>query len=207
MNLEMMYTPAPSQVGALVLDVLVSEKFSFKADVTEFPIESGSEASDHVITKPERISISGLISNTYAIEFAGDGGIKHSNALDTLRFMINEKLPMTVITGMTRYHDMVIESIEGTRTADKGGNWLDLSFELVQISKVSLRTTEIAEERAATSARGRAGTTAQAAGRTTTAGGTPLGPPAPPTSALYRGVVERTGPIPVIGRAVGLVAP
>lgn len=205
MNVDFMYVTQRSQVGSMVLDVLVTEKLELPATATKFPVEDGTEMSDHITQGPESLHISGLISATDALEFSGGSGYKIIEALDVMRKMHKDRTPITVITGMTRYTDMAITSLVASRSngGDKGGNWLEISAEMVQIKKVSLRTTEISEAKAAPAARGRAGRTQQAAGRSTT--GETLGPPTPPTSMAYRLGIEGTAqgtPLDAINRTV-----
>lgn len=204
MNVDFLYLTPKSQIGALVLDVLMTEKLELPATVSRYPIEDGSEMSDHITQEAEKVTISGLIPATDALEFGGGGQFKILDALDVLKTIHSDRLPMTIITGMTRYHDMAMVSCTASRTSDdKGGNWLSIQAELQQIRKVSLRTTEISEERAAPSATGRAGQTQQPAGRTGSA--EQLGPPAPPSSTLFRLRTQGNDPTTPLGGVVSTV--
>ena len=65
MALELLFKRKSSgKIGALVLDATITESQSFRNEVTEFPVESGSKISDHVIQSPEEITIEGYVTNT-----------------------------------------------------------------------------------------------------------------------------------------------
>lgn len=58
-------------------DATLSESHQFQADLTEFPVESGTEVSDHRRQKPFQLTVSALISNTpierYDLKGSPDG--------------------------------------------------------------------------------------------------------------------------------------
>lgn len=58
----------PGKIGTLELDAMLSERQKYGNDITNFPIESGSSISDHVIQAPEEVEIEGFVTNT-PVEF------------------------------------------------------------------------------------------------------------------------------------------
>jgi hypothetical protein len=58
----------PGKIGILELDAMLSERQKYGNDITNFPIESGSSISDHVIQAPEEVEIEGFVTNT-PVEF------------------------------------------------------------------------------------------------------------------------------------------
>src|SRR4051812_43565615 len=50
-------------IGTIWVDVSISEKHSLSAAVTEHPVESGSNITDHVRPEPRVIQIEGLVTN------------------------------------------------------------------------------------------------------------------------------------------------
>lgn len=56
------------QIAPIVLDATVKESFVTKAEPTQHPVENGADVTDHVIIKPNSLSISGIITET---PFAG----------------------------------------------------------------------------------------------------------------------------------------
>jgi len=50
-------------IGTIWIDVSISEKHSLGADVTEHPVEDGSNISDNVRPQPRSVQIEGLVTN------------------------------------------------------------------------------------------------------------------------------------------------
>lgn len=154
-----------SKVGYLQLDVLVSENLSLPSEVTKYPIEDGSEISDHITQGSEELSITGLItaSNSFGFTFDGFCKSKLIDAVDTLRRMHKERQIVKVITGMGTYEDMGFTALSFNRqSGDPGGNWLDINVTLRKIKKVKLKEADLpAEEKtpAGSSAKGKTGGT------------------------------------------------
>jgi hypothetical protein len=57
-------TEGVGQTFHLTLDATVKETHELSAQVTDHPVESGSNLTDHIRTLPARISLQGIISNT-----------------------------------------------------------------------------------------------------------------------------------------------
>lgn len=51
-------------VGGLLLDVATAEELTLENDVTDHPVEEGSDMSDHVRERPRTLTITGLIGDT-----------------------------------------------------------------------------------------------------------------------------------------------
>lgn len=54
---------APGVIGAITIDARLSESHSYSNEIPSFPVEEGVNISDHIRTTPEKISISGIITN------------------------------------------------------------------------------------------------------------------------------------------------
>ena len=129
-------------------DVSISEIHSFKADITSNPVEDGSEISDHIFLKPERVTINAMVSDTPIVFLSGvrrllDGGARPSqSAFDALQFLFENRQPFSVITGIKQYDDMVFESLEITRNAANAGT-LTFTAALVRVFLVRSATTDL----------------------------------------------------------------
>src|SRR5580765_2021239 len=73
-----------SQIGYLELDVLVTENLSLPSDVTKYPIEDGSEISDHITQGSEELTITGSIAtaSSFGLSFSGFCKSKLIDAVD-----------------------------------------------------------------------------------------------------------------------------
>jgi len=58
------------RIGKVDLDVVVSEEHTYSNQVTSFPVEDGSDITDHVRQEPEMISLSGIVTGS-PVEFFG----------------------------------------------------------------------------------------------------------------------------------------
>lgn len=157
-----------TKLGALVLDVLVSEEVDLVAEVTKYPVEDGTIISDHITQGVETVRISGMVStaDVTAFSFSAGGGYKLVDAVDQLRSMHKARALVEISTGQMIYTEMGFTNLKAIRSNDeRGGNWLQVSAELVKVRKATLKTAEVPEKPAQAPARGRAGQTNTPAGR------------------------------------------
>lgn len=49
---------------SMILDATVAEDFTAEAEPTEHPVEDGADIADHVILKPKKLTIRGVVSET-----------------------------------------------------------------------------------------------------------------------------------------------
>jgi hypothetical protein len=52
------------QIGELVLDAVLTEKHSYVNEVSQYPVEDGSDINDNIRKLPDEITINGMVSNT-----------------------------------------------------------------------------------------------------------------------------------------------
>lgn len=200
-----------SQLGALVLDVLISEEIDLAAEVTRYPVEDGTTISDHITQGVETVRISGMVSTASVAAFsfsAAPGMVKLVDAVEKLRAMHKARAVVTISTGQMVYKDMAFTSLNAVRTAgERGGNWLSIKGELVKVRKVKLKQAEVPAEPVAEPAKGRAGQTNKPAGKasptSTTAGATSGAAsgaaPVTPAYAIGDKLVQQLGALGVIG--------
>jgi len=122
----------------LVVEVAKSESHNMSATATQFPVENGVNISDHIINKGVVYELSGLISDD-PISFLQEGTISRfkapfvdneqvyssvvsstrtfakdspsKNAFYLLNVLYYTKVPVNIITDLTRYKNMVMESL------------------------------------------------------------------------------------------------
>lgn len=118
-------------LDTLVLDASLSEVHESDADVTEFPVEEGSDISDNVRQKPKDLQVEALISDFHLSNEgrsqASSGGPPSSQrplagakgeAKNTLAKLEDYQAKGTLIdveTGLKSYRNMVIKSIRTPR--------------------------------------------------------------------------------------------
>ncbi|MCP4601783.1 MAG: hypothetical protein GY847_14925 [Proteobacteria bacterium] len=153
---EMVFKTKKGQVGAVQFDAMVSENHTMSAEVTEHPVEEGSDIADHIRIGPREIEIVGVISNTPVvllssvkaespIEGDTERVVDRVNAAHKrIKKTMEEGLLVQVVTSLETYpDDMAIISYGVTRDADKG-NILEANLVLRQIQISYNEVVEVA---------------------------------------------------------------
>lgn len=89
-------------IGPIPINCVISEKHTAEVEITGNPIETGAEVNDHAYVKPKQV----------VLEVADRNAAMTYNAL--LRFQ-ESRVPFYLVTGLTVYKDMLIQSIDATR--------------------------------------------------------------------------------------------
>ena len=141
------YNIPEKSIGGFVIDVFKEEKYSFTAETTDIPIEDGDIASDHVINRPCEIQISAFIGNAEFIVFdgpqeAGDKKQRIRAAYYELLRLKNKGEPLTLVTGLAAFPNMVITDFAISRDVETGA---DLPFDMIfkEIAVVKSETVGI----------------------------------------------------------------
>lgn len=156
-----MFFPQKTTVGFLSFDILINENIKLPSDVTKYPVEDGTEISDHITQLNEEISITGRVSSSEVLSFQFSSCMsKLIDAIDQMRAMHKAREPITVVTGLGQYTDMAFTSLSVTRSnGSDGGSWLDINADLRKLKKVALKTTDLPPDKASGSASGKTGKT------------------------------------------------
>ncbi len=103
-------------VDGFPLDMVETEQHDMSADVTKHPVESGATISDHVIFSPRELTLTNaVVSNTPLGSVALDPsrliGKPASFAYERLKKVFTDKQPVTVITALEKYENMVLDKL------------------------------------------------------------------------------------------------
>lgn len=142
-----------TRIGEVRLDAAVREEHVATARVTESPVESGAKISDHVHLEPETLNIDGVITDSpvylhpnSASEDDGlltvplaSSGSRAIDAFEALRRLLANRQPITVVTGLHVYSNMVLTSVNVPREPESGLA-LRFSCELRQVVIVASQT-------------------------------------------------------------------
>lgn len=126
----------------LACDVVTNENHQMTAEATQYEIEDGTDISDHVINRGKFLTIEGEISDdpitifdTSILErtianvtpsilrsklpygLSGDAGKPSKEAFDQLEKIYDNKIPLTIITGIKKYDNMIMEDLNIPRTS------------------------------------------------------------------------------------------
>jgi hypothetical protein len=135
------YNTIEKSIGGFVIDVFREEKYSFTAETTDIPLEDGSTASDHVVNKPCEIQISAFIGNAEFVVFdgpqqAGDPKERIRAAYYELQRLKTAGEPLTLVTGLDTFRNMVIVSYDISRDVETGSDLpFDMTFKEIRVVK------------------------------------------------------------------------
>lgn len=136
-------------IQSLDFDATLDELHEWKNEVTQNPVETGSPITDHVIEKPDKLRLQGVITNSpLRGEFAGQyfGGETESpriqTAFEAIRELHKKRDVVVVYTKHAIYTDMVIESVSIPRNAQIGEE-IQFTMELVNIRLVATQMVDL----------------------------------------------------------------
>lgn len=124
----------------IACDAVTSENHQMIAEATQFEIEDGSDISDHVINRGKTLTIEGIVSDDpitltqkgvlnrtlggvlpgslkskLSYDLGGDDGKPSKEAFDQFEFIHDNKIPVTLITGLKKYDNMIMEEFSAPR--------------------------------------------------------------------------------------------
>lgn len=141
------------KIGAVELDATIQENHATRNKITDHEVEEGSNISDHVRPQPDQVTMVGRVSN-HPLERSVDvsdtavgGGTRlvspdaerAETAYGDLLFLSANAIPVTVVTSLNVYEDMVIEDLQVPRDS-KLSNVLHFTCQLRAIRKVTSET-------------------------------------------------------------------
>lgn len=142
--------PTPGEIGEIKLDCTISDVHDYQSTITKYPVEDGTNISDHIINNPETITITGFITNSpissiiapiaNLVRRGGENRVKL--AFGTLTDIRDAKLPVNVVTGLKTYRGMYLQSINIPRDA-RTGDSLRFTAIFTRILKVNSQVVPI----------------------------------------------------------------
>lgn len=163
-----------SLIGALPLDALLSEETRLSSNITSYPVEDGPPVTDHISQDAERLSLSGMVTAASITMFGAGGRSKLMAAKEALRLIHDQRLPITIVTGIDMYENFGMGDATIGRT--NKGDFLTIDCEFRKIRKVTLKEADIPPEQVAqaegapagSGAKGKAGQTGAKGGKADT---------------------------------------
>jgi hypothetical protein len=131
------------KVGSVELDVTIREEHRYSSRVTNYPVEDGSNLSDHIINDPPIVTLEGIVTDTpLAILTFFNRSVSAFNQL----VEIHEKRELvTVVTGLKVYPNMAITVLDVPRDI-RTGQSLKFTIELQNVVLDTSVRLEINEE-------------------------------------------------------------
>jgi hypothetical protein len=136
--------------GNIELDATLDESHEWQADATMNPVEIGSPVTDHVIEMPDKLRISGVVTDAPIYTSANLSGLfnvtptqtRTQPVFDFLYQLIKLREPMTVYTKYRNYDNMVLTSVVIPRNAAQG-EAIEFNAEFVNIRKVATQVVDV----------------------------------------------------------------
>jgi hypothetical protein len=153
---EPLYDGTTDVITEIPMDACISRNYDFRAQVTQFPIETGSTVTDHVHLQPDELTLEGMVSNVpvtevpTVLDLRGDAqaspgataGGRAQQAYDALLTVFRKRLPLTVFTEHNIYEDMILESLSIPKDRVTGDS-LKFSASLKKIYTVKTLTASL----------------------------------------------------------------
>lgn len=136
------------KIGDLTLDAELSETHERSAEVSEWPIEQGSDISDHRAILPEVVNIEGVVSSapTSFAQIAGPlAPLSIPEGFRALEALFQLKTVITVVTRLKVYENMVITRLSIPQNQDVG-EAVYFTMELRNIRTVSTQRVAVEPE-------------------------------------------------------------
>ncbi len=146
---------SPCTIGELTLDLLLQEDEKLSNKVTQYPVENGSPASDHVVIDPVTLTITGFVTNAPVHAHSGtiDGQARviladHNQlngtdinfaelALTYLRRIRLAREAVSVSTKRGTWDNMLVQDVSRSKTKDTG-DALVFTITLIEFRQVEL---------------------------------------------------------------------
>lgn len=134
-----------TNIGGYFFDGFIKIDHSIEAQITEHPVETGASIVDHAYIKPAELSMNIMVSDVHAsfIEGQFSGSLaRHVNAWNLLKQIQADRIPVSVLTKLGLYDNMLIQRITATDTYETY-NALNADVTLREIPIARVRTLKI----------------------------------------------------------------
>lgn len=144
-------TTAVYQIGEYIVDAFVVEEHTAEVEITAFPVEKGSDITDHVRVLPDVLNVEGVVSDTPLAPVATartEGTTASLEARELLLATLKERELLTIITSTGAYASMMMQSITFL-TPDGAACRFRATFKRVEIVTNTRSVQRVAVPRAA----------------------------------------------------------
>lgn len=163
---------------SIVMDATLKESHDLTAEISEFPVEVGSDVNDNIRKKPDGLQVECIVSD---FPLSNDGRSQVSSGapagfsrpvaakgrsndvLEKLNQLMEEGRTVNVFTGLRQYRNMGVAAVRVNRDKSiKNGLALSLTLKALNIVKSQTATVQRVEPKAKSSVKGGPKTSTQA---------------------------------------------
>lgn len=134
-------------INGFLIDISKGEEHTWRNEITDFPVESGSNISDNIRLKPLTITLECLVSNTPLGAIAAERDKVNEPAdaaYDMLQRILDAREYVPIQTSLRTYQNMGIESLSVPRRAGRGDDiQFTVAFKQITV-KLNRRSKRVA---------------------------------------------------------------
>jgi hypothetical protein len=142
-DLNVLIGKRPAEIGIVKLSLSESENHEFRSEVTQYPVEDGSNMSDHIVNNPDKLTIQGFVTNSPISTLDTSGPGNGESAFEALLRIHRTREPVRVFTTLKEYENMALVCFSVPKNAETGET-LRFSASFVHIRKVNSAIVETA---------------------------------------------------------------
>lgn len=133
------------------IDLYPTEDHTSSISKTNLPLEDGSNITDHAVINPDKITLTGVVSNVskviggVPIFFGGVSIVNNTKSRDAWTNLValkEARQPLTVVTSLKIYNNMLLMDLKSTVNVKTGTN-LYFTADFEQIRFVGTATTQL----------------------------------------------------------------
>lgn len=135
-----MVVALPRSLGPVPLDVVAREYHESRLSITTNPVEAGADITDHAYLEPKRLTIEPVIGGWGDGVTNGFGSTRPAAAFEMILALQETREPFDVVTGLTLYQNMLIDSVVVDRVPENS-RVLWFVVDLAEVIIVDTETT------------------------------------------------------------------
>lgn len=145
-------TSLETSIISIDLDVTMDEAHEWTNDVTSYPVEEGSPITDHIRQMPDKVTITGMISDTPLRDDilqnynAGVDGVnapvRSQTTFDLLRDLMASKELITLYTRYKIYTSMALQNCSIPRSSGMG-LMVQFTLQFINVKIVSTQSVDV----------------------------------------------------------------
>lgn len=150
MGLELIKTYFSTNQGNYIFDAYFNITHESTLAITEHPIQTGANVSDHAFMQPNiltfEVGMSDIMTDILDSKFESfsDNGTRSVNAYKKLRELQANRIPINVVTRLWSYNNMLIETISADDSSSTSYG-LKATVTLKEIFVANVTTVKVSE--------------------------------------------------------------
>lgn len=118
-------------IGNIEIDAFIEEDIEYGNTVTEYPVETGQDVTDHVFNRPTQLRVRGVIPTNTAEPVIQS---RRQDVYEALKKLHRDREPVTVVSGLEAFPRMALVSFFIPRTqSTAAGLEFDAEFKQIRI--------------------------------------------------------------------------